>query len=267
VDVVTWVSAGVALAGAVVAAVLGYWQQRRLRTMEKRNLMESYGASLAWAAYDLQTRLYNVLNGHRLDTSPGPGRGFLTVCLTHGTPHEAEYVRRSTVFVLAEYLGWVEILRRDVQFLDLGRSRTNRAVMTKISEVGHAISRMSEDSNALRLFRTHQRAVGELLVHPDGDPGRRRCLGYAEFCQRLDTDEVYLGWFQRLLADVDELAADAGPSVPRLETVQKLLIELIDLLDPKAERFPQFRQVFVDKQERRYAPPAPPAPSVSSAAG
>lgn len=275
-DVVTWVSAGVALAGAVVAAVLGYWQQRRLRTMEKRNLMESYGASLAWAAYDLQTRLYNVLNGHRLDNSPGPGRGFLTVCLTHGTPREADYVRRSTVFVLAEYLGWVEILRRDVQFLDLGRSRTNRAVMTKISEIGHALGRMSQDSNALRLFRTHQRAVGELLVHAEGEPGRRRCLGFAEFCHRLDADEAFHQWFRPLLADVDELAADAGPSVPRLETLQKLLIELIDLLDPKGERFPQFRQVFVDEQEPRHhraggaAPPVPTtaaAPSASSAAG
>jgi hypothetical protein len=29
------------------------------------------------------------------------------------TLEEREYVRRSTVFVLAEYLGWVEILRRD----------------------------------------------------------------------------------------------------------------------------------------------------------
>jgi hypothetical protein len=248
VDVVTFVSAGVALASATVAALLGYWQQKRLRTMEKRNLMESYGASLAWAAFDLQTRMYNVLHGYRLDRSPGTGRGFLTVCLTHGTPHEADYVRRSTVVVLAEYLGWVEILRRDVQFLDLGRSRTNREVMAKISEVGSVLSRMSPDSDALRLFRAHQRAVGELMVHPDGEPGRRRCLGYAEFCHRLETDEVFASWFARLLADVDELAADAGPSVPRLEKVQQLLIALIDLLDPKAERFPQFRQVFADEQ-------------------
>lgn len=202
-----------------------------------------------------------MLSGYRLDRSPGSGRGFLTVCLTHGTRQEAEYVRRSTVFVLAEYLGWVEILRRDVQFLDLGRSRTNRAVMTKISEIGHAISRMSQESNALRLFRTHQRAVGELLVHPDGEPGRRRCLGYAEFCHRLETDEVYHGWFRRLLADVDELAADAGPSVPRLEAVQKLLIQLIDLLDPKAERFPQFREAFVDERERRRPGAVAPTPA------
>ena len=259
-DIVTFVSAGVALAGAAVTAVFGYWQQKRLRAMEKRNLMESYGASLAWAAFDLQTRLYNVLHGYRLDRSPGDVQGFLTVCLRHGTRHEAEYVRRSTVFVLAEYLGWVEILRRDVQFLDLGRSRTNREVMVKISEVGSVLGRMSPDSNALRLFRTHQRALGELMVHPDGEPGRRRCLGYAEFCARLDTDEVFHDWFRRSLADVNTLAADAGPAVPRLEKMQKLLIELIDLLDPRAERFPQFRQVYAD--ERRMPHPdavLPPA--------
>jgi hypothetical protein len=261
-DVVTWVSAAVALAGAAATAVLGYWQQKRLRTMEKRNLMDSYGASLAWAAFDLQTRLYNVLHGYRLDRSPGTGRGFLTVCLTHGTPHEAEYVRRSTVFVLAEYLGWVEILRRDVQFLDLGRSRTNRRVMSQISEIGSVLGRMSPESNELRLFRTQQRALGELMVHPDGEPGRRRCLGYAEFCHRLDTDEVFSEWFRRLLADVDELAADAGPAVPRLEKVQQLLMALIDLLDPKAERFPQFRQVFADEER-----PQPEGAATPSGAG
>lgn len=36
---------------------------------------------------------------------------------------------RSTVFVLAGYLGRVEILRRDIQFLGLGRSRVNTQIM------------------------------------------------------------------------------------------------------------------------------------------
>jgi hypothetical protein len=78
VDALTFVSALVALGGTATTAVLGYWTQRRLRRMEQRNLMASYGASLAWAAYDLQSRLYNILHGHEVDLSPGPGRGFLT---------------------------------------------------------------------------------------------------------------------------------------------------------------------------------------------
>ncbi|MEU3184954.1 hypothetical protein ABZ707_12245 [Streptomyces sp. NPDC006923] len=243
-DVLTLVSATVAVVSASVAALLGYWQQRRLRAMEQRNLMEAYGASLAWAAFDLQSRLFNILRGHVVDRRPGPQSGFLTSFLTLGSEEEAEYVRRSTVFVLAEYLGWVEILRRDIQFLDLGRSRINRDVMVKISEIGSSLSRISAESNELRLFRTHQRAIGELMVHPEGEPGRRRCLGFVEFCVRLDTDEGFGRWFRQPLADIDRLARDAGPAVSRIGGMQRQLVALVDLLDPRSERFPQFRAAF-----------------------
>ena len=100
VDSVSMVSALVALLGAGTAAFFGYWQQRRL---------------------------YNILHGQVLDRAPGNDAGYLTAFLGRGTPAEAEYARRSTVFVLAEYLAWAEVLRRDVQFLNMGGSRVNRA--------------------------------------------------------------------------------------------------------------------------------------------
>jgi hypothetical protein len=244
VDALSLVSAIVAVCGAAVAGLLGYWQQRRLRSWEQRTYMDRYGASLAWAAFDLQTRLYNILNGHVVDEGPARGSGFLTSFLTRGTAREADFVRRSTVFVLAEYLGWVEILRRDVQFLDLGRSRLNTRVMLQISRIGASLSAIDPVSNELRLFRAQQRAVGELMIHPDGEPGRRRCLGYAEFCAKLEDDSDFAGWFAVMLADVDRLAANTAPAVPRLQDVQTQLIALIDLLDPKKTRFPQFRLPF-----------------------
>ncbi|MGW3494804.1 hypothetical protein [Streptomyces sp. NPDC001020] len=242
-DALAVVSALVALAGAATTVVLGYWTQRRLRLMEQRNLMDSYGASLAWAAYDLQARLYNILRGHQVDLSPGPGRGFVTAFHVQGTPEQREYVRRSTVFVLAEYLGWVEILRRDIQFLDLGQSRVNQRAVTAISSIGSVLNRTSEANDVLRLWRVEQRAVGELMVLPEGEPGRRRCLGYAEFCEKLDGDEVFQRWFAPLLRDVDRLAEDTAPAMSRIVELQQKLIALIDVLDPKAERFPQFREM------------------------
>ncbi|WUH92320.1 hypothetical protein OG900_20895 [Streptomyces sp. NBC_00433] len=244
-DAITFVSAVLALTSAAATAFLGYWTQRRLRTMEKRSLMETYGGSLAWAAYDLQARLFNILRGHTVDLDPNRGSGYLTSFLTNGTAGEAEFARRSTVFVLAEYLGWVEIMRRDVQFLNLGTSRTNHSIMSKISEVSSALNNISQGSNALRLFRVEQRAIGEMMIHPDGGPGQRRCLGFAEFSSRLDTDDQFLDWFRRLLSDVDLLAANTGAAVSRLAEVQQNLISLIDLLDPRSERFPHSRMAFV----------------------
>ncbi len=218
--------------------------------------MERYSASLAWAAFDLQSRLYNILRGQVVDRLPGPGSGYLTEFLSRGTPAEAEYARRSTVFVLAEYLAWAEVLRRDIQFLNLGGSRINRKIMGQISLISADISDTSQTSNELRLFRAHQRAIGELMVHPDSGHGQRWCLGYAEFCQRLDHDEAFASWFTGLLADVDRLAADAVPAVPRLQKIQNDLVALVDLLDPNAVRFPQFRQAFNDGTPPALQPPA-----------
>ena len=116
--------------------------------------------------------------------------------------------------------------------------------MAQISKVAHSLSRISPDSNELRLFRAEQRAIGELMVHPDGEPKRRRCLGFAEFCARLDQDEAFLGWFQRLLDDVDALGADTAPAAGRLADIQRQLVLLLELLDPRAERFPRFREAF-----------------------
>ncbi|MEU0437751.1 hypothetical protein ABZ153_40425 [Streptomyces sp. NPDC006290] len=76
---------------------LGYWQQRRIVTVERLNYMNQYGASLAWAAFDLQSRLHNILYGR-----------YSALFLTQGTKEDAELARRSTVFVIAEYLGRVE---------------------------------------------------------------------------------------------------------------------------------------------------------------
>jgi hypothetical protein len=248
-DSVSLISAAVALCGAAASAFLGYWQQRRLRLWEQRTSMDRYGGSLVWAAFDLQSRLFNILHGHATDRDPSRGSGVLTSFLLRGAPEEAEFVRRSTVFVLAEYLGWVEILRRDVQFLDLGRSRLNTRIVLQISRVSGSLGRIDAASNDLRLFRAQQRAIGELMIHPDGEPGRRRCLGYAEFCAKLTRDPDFAAWFAPLLADVDRLAADTAPAVTRLQDVQAQLVALIDLLDPRRTRFPRDRAAFQDTDE------------------
>ncbi|MEV7402901.1 hypothetical protein AB0N93_21225 [Streptomyces sp. NPDC091267] len=243
-DLLSLVSAIVAVCGAAATALFSYWQQRRLRAWEQRTYMDRYGASLAWAAFDLQSRLYNILRGHVVDLDPSRGAGFLTSFLIRGTSSEAEFVRRSTVFVLAEYLGWVEILRRDVQFLDLGRSRVNTLIMLQISRIGATLARIDTASNDLRLFGSQQRAIGELMVHPDGEPSERRCLGFAEFCAKLEHDREFAAWFSGPLADIDSLAEDTAPAISRIGDLQAELVALIDLLDPKRERFPQFRLAF-----------------------
>jgi hypothetical protein len=116
--------------------------------------------------------------------------------------------------------------------------------MTQLSEIAETFNRSPARHDELRLFRIQQRAIGSVMIHPDGEPGRRRCLDYAEFCERLDTDSRFAAWFAGPLADVDVIGADMAPAEQRLRSLQRQLVELINLLDPDAVRFPQFhRQV------------------------
>lgn len=74
---------------------------------------------------------------------------------------------------------------------------------------------MATDSlpGPFRVFRGHQRAIGEVMLHrvesPEGPV--TEVLGYAAFCDRLETDPRFASWFTRLLAEVDEVGAQGHP--------------------------------------------------------
>jgi hypothetical protein len=96
-------------------------RQRHQASKEEllEQVMSRYREPLVRAAFDLQSRIYNIVK-----------QAFLVRYLRQGRPDEQEYACRNTVFVVAEYLGWVEILRRGVQFLDLGDVERNRSLST-----------------------------------------------------------------------------------------------------------------------------------------
>jgi hypothetical protein len=69
---------------------------------------------------------------------------------------------------------------------------------------------------------------------PEGP--RHECIGYAAFCDRLDEDEDFRVWFDRLRRDVDVLVTrDHDHRIIRL---QNELIDVIDHLDSKGLRIP-----------------------------
>ncbi len=87
-------------------------ESRRVEATKEEQVEEitsRYREPLVRAAFDLQRRIYNIVRG-----------GFMGRHLGVADEEEHRYARMSTLFVFAEYLGWVEIVRRGVQFLDLG---------------------------------------------------------------------------------------------------------------------------------------------------
>jgi hypothetical protein len=71
------------------------------------------------------------------------------------------------MFVLAQYLGWVEIRRRDIGFLDLGDRHRNRKLVELLSVIRRVLFAVDLDP-VFHVPAGHQRAVG------GGRPGLAR---------------------------------------------------------------------------------------------
>jgi hypothetical protein len=232
------ISAVIAVVGAIFTAGSGYWWQVRLRAGERLDYMSRYRDSLLWAAFDLQSRIYNILRGYEVDRG-GVGKGFLRAFLLEGSERQATYVRCSTAYVFAEYLGWAEIFRRDIQFLDLGKNHRNQRTMFLLSSIAETMGDASRNKgDVFRIFRADQRGIGELMIAEDSRPGERHCWGYAEFRRRIADGGEFRGWMETLLGYVDIAAREPEAAEIRLLELQHCLVDLIDLIDPEKLRFP-----------------------------
>ncbi|KQV11415.1 MULTISPECIES: hypothetical protein [unclassified Kitasatospora] len=210
----------------LLEAQLGRQSAEQLKLADHQDLMSRRRDPLLWAAYDLQSRLFNIVD-----------RRFLNIYYAQGHDLDRTYALRSTLHVAADYLGQVELLRGKIQFLDLGNRENSRTVVRHLWAVSNVLNSDGYDDPHFRVFRSYQRALGELLISDSND----ECLGYAEFCRRLDTDADFASWFEPLSDGIRELASWTRPH-PRLVRLQIALMDLIDFLDPDADRFPDHRR-------------------------
>ncbi|MEU2166883.1 hypothetical protein ACH47V_05820 [Micromonospora chersina] len=231
--VIAVVSAGVAIACALVSAIATHRTTIEIQTLQqearqhtKLELAEErfrlYREPLLWSAQSLQSRLYN-----------GIGRGFLSRFLRHGLPEEQRYARDNTVFVLAEYLGWLEIIRRDHRLWDRKALASIEPLFEMIGRTSHILA-TEELKGPFRLFRGQQRAIGELMLirNESSQNGALEVIGYAAFCDKLDDDPRFAKWFDQLRTEVATIESAGLEGNQRLIKLQSALIDLIKLLDP-----------------------------------
>jgi hypothetical protein len=225
-------AAGISIYGLLIAHRLEQQRAAQTKAEKVEEVMSKYRDPLLRAAYDLQSRLWNIV-----------AKDFLTKYFVNGTATEREYSVDSTLHVVGEYLGWVEILRREVQFLDLRDVERDRQLTERLEGISSAFFDDAMDP-VFRVFRGEQRAIGEVMMTPaahGGHEGSRECLGYASFVLR-GTDPDFSRWFSKLRHDIDLMAREPGRHLERLVRLQNALIDLIDFLDPDSMRFPAGRR-------------------------
>jgi phosphoglycerate-specific signal transduction histidine kinase len=226
---------------ALIAAALAIWGQMKAahvasqleslrlaeqRRFEKETTIARYREPLAQAAYDLQSRIYNIVQ-----------RNFLQRYLTNGNDRERAYAVNNTVFVLAQYFAWTEIVRSDIQFIDLGEDRQTRE-LRRLQDTIYAILQNDSWHPLLRVFAGEQRAVGERLITRARD--KADCMGYGAFLDQLPAGQDPL--MDALRDDVVETSKNVGLATPRLVALQHALIDLLAFLDPDNVRFSEDRR-------------------------
>lgn len=223
-----------AILGGIIGASSQFFSETFLpeqlkRKQRTKEVIAKYRDPLLKSGLDLQRRLYSIA---RLD--------FLTIYYQI-SKSEKEYAINHTLFVVAEFLCWVEILRREVQFVDFGKINKNKKLENFLEEVNKAFS--THETNAtLRIFRGEQRAIGEIMIYDD-ETGMY-CIGYAQFIQKLENDSQFAKWFSKLMDSIDLLAtqSEKEENYERLVRIHDSLIDLLRFLDPNNVRIPNKRQ-------------------------
>lgn len=244
---VALITAAAALIVSLISVPLSYLINQLTRRAKTLDLMGRYRDPLLWAVHDLRSRVRTILDEDFL------GRYLIKAedaILADGDVFMRPYARRHTMFVLAQYLGWVEILRRDVGFLDLGDRRRNRKLVELLSVIRRVLFAVDLDS-VFHVPTGHQRALGELMIAPDhASPGQGRCIGFATFCRLLENDHDFAAWFERIDAGIALYAQNSAHANDRLAELNTRLSDLIEFLDPDLTRFP-----LRDEERSRYLGP------------
>lgn len=219
-------AAWIGLAGGLFAAALSAFVALRQSKMDERlaeldraeqaeAVLKRYREPLAAAAFDLQSRLYNILRMDFLEKFSGEERG--------------EEALTTTLFRLAQYFGWTEILRRDIQFLSFPEDEHTKRVASLQSQIARCFL-TDEHGPELMIWNDEQRALGEVMIVEEH--GKVLCMGYARF--RSDHDGVFAPWRERLRTEL------SGTRVrDRLREVQHLLCQLVETLDSDRLRYTQ----------------------------
>jgi hypothetical protein len=146
---------------------------------------------------------------------------------------ERAYAINKTLFLFSEYFGWVEILRRETEFLNLADSEYDRSLATALLAIDVIMSGGDDRENLdFRVYRGQQRAIGELMTtRRSAEADQPTCLGYARFIKRLHDDPEFSFWLSPLEEDIHRMAVGEDVSTQRLRDLQAALVNLLEFID------------------------------------
>jgi len=215
-------------------ALLARDRAQEERKADSERIIARYREPLGHAAYDLQSRLFNILKKDLFER-------FVIL----GNDRTQSYILNNTVFLIAQYFAWTEIIRKEIQFIDLGENEQTRR-LTRLRDTIYSLWQTDSLCPLFRVFAGEQRAIGESMI-VEGPRGPE-CIGYSAFLNSSAHHEDHL--LIALRSDTLELSTLLPAARPRLVKLQHALVDLLAFLDPDGIRFPLDRRTKVDQWQR-----------------
>ncbi|KAJ6528141.1 hypothetical protein B0H19DRAFT_1007001 [Mycena capillaripes] len=205
------------IASASVTAYITLRASRLTDIRQARTVHFKYRNPILLSAHQLQDRFYNIASNY----------------LYVYRPRYDDYVIRHTIYLIGQYFAWHAILQKEVQFLAFDRSEDTIAFRDRVLAIRRSFSSSHPKyGTELMVWAGYQTAIGEIMIHKE-EGGQRMCMTYPEFCSEWDNLEGFRNWFQAIEADLRLEQQDFR----RMRQVQNALIDLIEVLDPKKERY------------------------------
>lgn len=193
---------------------------------EKKRHVSKFSEPFARAAYDLQSRLFNILRMQ-----------FIEEFFVNGSVRERSYAVNNTAFLVAQYACWAELVRREIQFIDLGEDNKTRQLLYRQDDI-FGIWGTDSLSGGFRIFAGELRAIGEVLIQTHEKEAV--CMGYGAFLSEFPPGKNVL--IDAVKNDIECLQEGLEGATVRVRRLQHALIDLLELLDPYYIRFPKSRR-------------------------
>jgi hypothetical protein len=200
---------------AVLTSDLSKREELARRRLDAEEVISRYRKPLAAAAFDLQSRLRNILD-----------HAFLAYLSS--SKERREQAINSTLFRVAQYFGWAEALRQGIQFLDFNEPAQSREVSNLIGKVSRLWA-TDKSGQSLMIWYEAQRAIGELMLVERDE--LFSVMGFAKFSAEVDRFEPWLGELK------ESLGSGEAERSERLVALQNALVELVRELDPHGIQF------------------------------
>jgi hypothetical protein len=128
-----------------------------------------------------------------------------------------------TLYRFAAYLGWRELLTRELTYLEFEDAERTKKVLNRLDEVRAKLSSSRFDHQRLMLWTEEQSAIGGLMLKASGSPG---VIGPETFF--TEYDNKFSDWFGSFAADLER---EDSSSSTRLRELEASLRGLIDTLE------------------------------------